>query len=84
VTAQRAMSPEELAAEVARLAELVLDQGEAIAGLERRLGMHERFVALAGQAAMPEPDLSPYEQAVAWQARRRAIHAVPAAGKVAR
>jgi|HubBroStandDraft_4_1064222.scaffolds.fasta_scaffold2419245_2 hypothetical protein len=78
------MSPEELTAEVTRLAELVLDQGEAIAGLECRLGMHEQFVALVGQVARREPAQPPYEQAAAWQARRRTIHAVPAAADGAR
>jgi hypothetical protein len=72
--------PMDLAAEVERLRELVLDQGEEIAGLERRLGAHEAFLSLAGKAAGGEPAAqAPYGQAASVQARRAAMHAVPAA-----
>jgi hypothetical protein len=70
-------SAADLAAEVARLREQVIEMGEVCADVARRLGAQERFRELAETRAAPLP---PYEQAVAWQARRRGMHAVRAVG----
>ena len=62
-----------LDAEIDRLREQVLELGEMLTGYERRLGVHERFQEAAETRAAPLP---PYEQAAAWQARRRSMRAV--------
>jgi hypothetical protein len=65
------------AAEIRRLRKLVIDQGEAVTTLTRRQQALERMLGLqrkggAGTPA-PEPELDPYAQAAAVQARRRSL-----------
>jgi hypothetical protein len=62
---------------LARLRELVNDQGEAIAELTRREAALEKLLTLASGGRPADPELSPYDQAAAVQARRQAFYVVP-------
>jgi hypothetical protein len=83
-------------AELARLRDLVADQGQALAAMTeemRRFRAALRLLGLATGIPLPddllgdrpqlrEPEPEGYESAAAVQARRRMMHAVPA-GEVA-